>query len=311
MTKDTRISAPILADITGDGLLDIVVSEGGDTSFPTKPAYTYLYDFNLGSPNLVWTYTVSTTLVGLFGSHAVADIDGQQPGGDDGPEIAVSYNGYLTVLDEDGSEVWTTPLDPGRPGGVSIADLDGDGEVEIVTGMKHEFETGRFGMLYALNADGSILWEAIAEDSTSANSSAVLDLNGDGIYEVAWNGLEGGFSIFDGLDGSVIFHEPAIFTRSGTDYPIIVDVDNDDSAEIVIATQVDGVVVLGFDGGWGDARSIWNQNTYHITNVNDDLSIPSSELNSWDSHNTFKTQTPDEFVLPIFGVNISHTVGLR
>ncbi|MCB0205034.1 MAG: hypothetical protein KDH89_09480, partial [Anaerolineae bacterium] len=309
ITKATPIGIPLLADITGDGVLDIVLSEYGKSSFPTKPAYVYLYDFNLGTPNLVWTHTLITDQDGLFGSMAVADVDGQLPGGDPDPEIAVSSDGNLTVLNDDGSVLWTIPLDPGEPGGVSVADIDGDGEIEIITGMRYEFESGRFGKLYAVNADGSLLWSVNAEDSTSANSAAVLDLNGDGIYEIAWNGLEQGFNIFNGLDGSVLFNDPTIYTRSGTDYPIIVDVDGDGSAEIVIATQVDGVVVIGFDGLWGQARSLWNQHAYHITNVNDDLTIPDTELDSWAIHNTYKTQYPGEVVLPIFGVNISHTVG--
>ena len=70
-----------------------------------------------------------------------------------------------------------------------------------------------------------------------------------------------------------------------------------------------GPVVFGLDDIWGEARSIWNQQTYHINNINDDLSVPVSEFNSWDSHNTYHTQFPGEFVLPIFGVNISHTIG--
>ena len=300
-------NAPMLADLNGDTVLDIFFTDFGNEA-AGAPATAYLYDFNFGAPNMLWSVPITPTIQGFFGSQSIGDIDGQQPGGDDGPEIVISQRGAVTVLDDDGSTVWSTPIDVGNPGGVSLADLDGDGEVEILTGTRTEFETGRFGKLFALNADGTILWDAIAEDSSSANSASVLDLNGDGIFEVAWNGKEQGITIYSGIDGSVIYNDPRIFTLSGSDYPIIVDVDADDSAEIVVPT-LRGPRIIGMDGVWGEARSIWNQQTYHINNVNDDLSIPFSEFNSWDSHNTYHTQYPSEFALPIFGINISHEVG--
>lgn len=35
-------------------------------------------------------------------------------------------------------------------------------------------------------------------------------------------------------------------------------------------------------------RQIWNQHSYHITNVNDDGTIPRFEQNSWQTHNTYR-----------------------
>jgi transglutaminase-like putative cysteine protease/uncharacterized membrane protein len=307
------VVAPLLADMNGDGRLDIIAADYGDGS-AGRPTEVRLYDFNLGAPTLEWTTPITPAirtggLNGLLGSHAVGDIDGQQPGGDPGPEIVISHNGHVTVLDADGSVVWMTALEPGNPGGVSIADIDGDGEVEIVTGMKHEFAPGRTGKLYALNADGTLLWEAIAEDGSSANSASVLDLNGDGIYEVAWTGREQGFTIFDGATGEVIFYEPLVYSITGSDHPIIIDADNDGQAEIVVAS-LRGPRVFGMGGAWTNSRPLWNQQTYHITNVNDDLSIPVAEVNSWAVHNTYRTQTSQPQPLPVFGVQLTHTVGI-
>lgn len=306
--------APLLADITGDGRLDIIAADYGDGA-AGRPTEVRLYDFNLGAPVLEWTRTITPAirtngLNGLLGSHAVGDIDGQQPGGDPGPEIVISHNGNVTVLDADGSTVWNTVLEPGNPGGVSIADIDGDGEVEIVTGMKHEFAPGQTGKLYALNADGSLLWDVIAEDGTSANSASVLDLNGDGIYEVAWTGREQGFTIYNGADGSVLFYEPLVYSITGSDHPIILDVDNDGQAEIV-AASLRGPRVFGMGAAWASSRALWNQQTYHITNVNDDLSVPATEANSWNVHNTYRTQTNEPQPLPVFSVELTHTIGLE
>ena len=292
---------PVLADMNDDGLPEIFVSAWSEQD-------VYLYEYNSGTPQLLWTQTLTTPLTGMFGSAAVADIDGLQPGGDDGPEIAIPSYGYLNILEPNGDILWSTPLDPGNPGGASIADVDGDGEVEIITGMRYD-EGATIGRLYAVNADGTVLWSEVAHDSSSANVASVLDLNGDGIFEVAWNGKEQGFTIYNGADGSILFNEPLVFSLTGSDYSLFADVDLDGYAEVV-AAALGGVRVFGFDGGWGNARPLWNQHTYHITNINDDLTVPAFPANSWDVHNTFRTQWPEASVLPIYDLAVTHTVAI-
>ncbi|GAB4273651.1 MAG: hypothetical protein Kow0080_21340 [Candidatus Promineifilaceae bacterium] len=287
---------PVLADLTNDGLLDIVITGWDDD--------VLVYDYNNGTPQLVWSAVLTSSMAGTFGAPAVANVTG-----DAAPEVIVSHYGALSVLNgADGTAVWTTTLDPGNPGGVSVADLDGDGAVEILTGMRYEFEPGRFGMLYALETDGSLLWNAIAEDSSSANNAAALDLDGDGAYEVAWNGQEQGFTIYSGTDGAIIFNEPLANSATGTDYPLFVDVDGDSYAEVVVPT-IGGIVVFGQDGAWDVTRPLWNQHSYHITNINDDLTIPVYELNSWDVHNTYRTQWPQASVMPVYDMTIAYTAG--
>lgn len=291
---------PLLADMTGDGILDIVVVDWDDN--------VYLYDYNFGTPTLVWTVSVASSFYALFGSPAIADIDGLQPGGDPEPEIALTSYGLVTVLNHDGSTVWSTAIGADVPGGVSIADIDGDGEVEIVTGTHYNDGIGE-GRIYTLNADGSLLWSAPAYDSTSANSTSVLDLDGDGVYEIAWNGKETGLTIFNGADGSMLYNEPLIYSHTATDYPAIADVDLDGYAEVVVP-NLKGVAILGWDQVWAASRSIWNQPSYHITNINDDLTVPESEPNSWEVHNTYRTQTPESNGLPNYRVTITYTRGI-
>jgi hypothetical protein len=40
---------------------------------------------------------------------------------------------------------------------------------------------------------------------------------------------------------------------------------------------------------WIQARRIWNQHTYHVTNVREDGTIPAREAPSWTRLNTFRT----------------------
>ncbi|CAN0350543.1 unnamed protein product, partial [Ectocarpus sp. 4 AP-2014] len=92
------------------------------------------------------------------------------------------------------------------------------------------------------------------------------------------------------------------------EYPVIADVDGDGSAEIIVGADIDqteavgedpdppvGLYVFGDpDNLWRDASEIWNQHSYHITNINDDGSIPTNEEPSWLAHNTYRTNADPE-----------------
>jgi len=289
---------PILADMNGDGYLDILVAALGDQS-------VYLLDYDQGNtPTLAWSQTVASSMSNGRGAPAVADVDSLQPGGDEGPEIVIASNGFVNILDADGTPLNAYPVPTGVPGGISIADTDGDGEVEIVTSMMNSG-----GQTVVLNADGSILWQAPALDSTSGTSSSVLDMDGDGQWEVIWNGYDQGLTIYRGNDGAILFNDHIINSITRRDFPIIADVDNDGHAEI-LAGDREGVYVVGLDDVWTGARSIWNEYNYHITNVGDDLSIPTTEPNSWEYHNTYRTQSPLLIAAPVYQIALTHTVDL-
>ena len=54
-----------------------------------------------------------------------------------------------------------------------------------------------------------------------------------------------------------------------------------------------GIYVIGDrNDTWVPARQIWNQHSYHVTNVNDDGTIPRFEQNSWQTHNTYRLNLP-------------------
>ncbi|MFT5686802.1 MAG: hypothetical protein ACI8RZ_007759, partial [Myxococcota bacterium] len=76
------------------------------------------------------------------------------------------------------------------------------------------------------------------------------------------------------------------------DYPVIADVDNDDHAEIIVchAGYTSALSVYGdLDDSWAPAREVWNQHAYDISNINDDLTLPSpatpgfADSNTWHS----------------------------
>jgi uncharacterized membrane protein len=297
-------TVPVLADLTGDGVLDILYAQNKTISL--------LDYYNGGVIEWTRTHTYTGYSLSTFGTPAIADVDGKQPGGDAGPEVVINWGSYVDVLDEDGSLLWNYSLgyDYYRPSPITIADVDGDGEIELLTASAYHVGFWvEYHTLFVLNADGTLLWQQnMGDKSASASGVATQDLDGDGVWEVIWNGQNEGFTLMNGPDGEKIFNEP--FTESGTilDYPTLGDVDGDGFAEVVTG-GTNGLFVIGHDGLWGDSRPLWNQHNYHITNVNDDLSIPANEPNSWEAHNTYRTQTSERNPMPSYALTISHTVG--
>jgi hypothetical protein len=148
------------------------------------------------------------------------------------------------------------------------------------------------------------IWTKNTEDHSSRSTgSSLFDFEGDGIAEVLYAD-ECYFRIYNGEDGSERFK---IKNSSGTarEYPIVVDVDNDGKSEIVVISNEYGgsQTQCGWaspertfgvrmfespDNSWVRTRRIWNQHTYHVTNVNEDGSIPVNEEHNWLSYNNYR-----------------------
>jgi hypothetical protein len=73
--------------------------------------------------------------------------------------------------------------------------------------------------------------------------------------------------------------------------------------------RANGIFVFSHVGRWIDSRPLWNQHNYHVTNINDDWSVPISEPNSWELHNTYRTQTPDRSPAPAYQMVFTYTEG--
>jgi hypothetical protein len=87
------------------------------------------------------------------------------------------------------------------------------------------------------------------------------------------------------------------------EYPVVADIDNDGSAEAIVVSNLlfgEGPqpptvqVVRDKEDRWIQARRIWNQHTYHVTNVREDGTIPQHEPPHWKQLNTFRTQAQIE-----------------
>lgn len=261
---DPRFGGPLscVADIDMDGSMEVVAG---------KSAYR-------ANGSLYWNSAVPD------GFPAVGNFDG-----DPFPEIVVVASGNLYLLEHTGQVKWGPVAIPGggRGGAPTISDVDGDGDAEIgVAG------ASRYVMF---ETDGSIKWQKATQDiSSNATGSSVFDFEGDGKAEVVYAD-ERFLRVYRGEDGSVLY-ERAKGSGTSYEYPVIADVDGDGNAEIVaVANQIlgygtdHGIIVIGdANHTWVPTRQIWNQHTYHITNVNDDGTIPIHEQNSWQVSNTYR-----------------------
>jgi len=138
-------------------------------------------------------------------------------------------------------------------------------------------------------------WSQDTVDCSSARTgSSVFDFNGDGRAEVLYAD-EQTFRIYEGATGTVLFDT---CSTNGTilEQPVVADVDGDGQANVVVVsnaryreclegpeTAISGVRVYGSaEGDWVRTRRVWNQHAYHITNVNEDATIPRQETPNWD-----------------------------
>jgi choice-of-anchor A domain-containing protein/RHS repeat-associated protein len=252
----------IAADIDLDGYQEVIA---GRTVYDHQGA-------------IVWQNTQLPTT----GFNAVGNFDD-----DDFPEIVLVGKGRVYLLQSDGTIIWNFAIPGGGDGGApTIADMDGDGLLEIgVAGAAN---------YVVYNHDGSIHWQFPTQDTSSHRTgSSVFDFQGDGRAEVVYAD-ETNLRIWDGRTGNVLFE---VSNLSGTtlEYPVIADINNDGAAEIIYggnSGSTRGLYALKSAGApWAPTRSIWNQHSYHITNINDDGTVPQNEQPSWLSHNTYRLNT--------------------
>ncbi len=239
------------------------------------------------------------------GFSAVANFDS-----DPEPEVALIANAHVYLLS---GATGMNELPPaaatgsGNGGPPTIADFDGDGQIEIGIAWANYYEV--FKPNYA---GGSIdsLWATPSHDfSSSVTGSTVFDFEGDGAAEVIYND-ECFLWVYDGATGAVRFATPTT-SFTATESSLVADVDADGSAEIVMISNgaspsnwhcdvtfrgvdwtmpapmsaadygrpgwvgSDGAnaayrgltVFRATDNSWVGTRTLWNQHAYSVSNI--------------------------------------------
>lgn len=306
-----------VADIDADGAPEVLVDElvlSGATGarkfslpLPSEAAMlgrmTVAADINLdgrqeiiagnacysADGDLLWT-------AGVFGDYghwaAVLDADG-----DDEGEVAMVGGGELGIYDADGTELSRVSAGTGQPGPPCVADFDGDGEAEIAWASSSLFN------VYEL--DGTVRWTQAIIDASGLAGCAGYDVNGDGAYEVIYAD-ERQLYIFDGRNGEIRFVQAGHSSGTIFEYPVIADVDNDDSAEVVLVSNnfrvglTDGwagVTVLGqAEGGWAKSGPTWNVHDFAVTNIEQNGRVPRLPDPAWQAYNVFRARPVEDLL---------------
>ncbi len=275
-----------IADVDVDGRPELI---GGKTAY----SFTGTIAGNDFMGTTLWDSSIGDGRCGV----ADFDLDGL-------PEVIIVRGGNIYALNgQDGTQlaVFDMPDGNNSGGAPNIADFNGDGQPDIGTAGSTRYVVVTFD-----GTDFTELWRATVEDDSSrVTGSSVFDFDGDGRNEVVYND-EYYIRIYPGVepdcqedppgpdcdgimtDNEVLYRDYNS-SRTRTEYPVIADVDGDFKAEIVFATNND--VGWGRDAGievlqdsldnWVSTRPVWNQHSYHITNVGDLGEIPVVEENSW------------------------------
>jgi hypothetical protein len=174
------INNPSVADLDGDGTLDIVngtagtgliavASDGGKRAEFDHAVSAWISNngfFQDGFPYRVWDYQ-------FFMNYAVADVDG------DGQMNVLSGDGgyFVYAINNDGSDAagfpkWTQGWHIGTP---AVGDLDGDGRIEVVANTRE-------GYLWAWKTEGhvrgpeqaapAIQWEGFHRDDQNTGNAS-------------------------------------------------------------------------------------------------------------------------------------------
>ena len=175
-----------------------------------------------------------------------------------------------------------------------IGNIDDDPYPEIVLLEKQLYNPAKMFCWRFTQQNGlATVWEQEHNDSSGQTGLTLFDFNQDGIMEIVYRDNRN-LRIINGsgkshVTGNDTIRPYDLYNRmmssgTGVEYPIVADVNNDGHAEIVAtgllgSTQevgYGGIHVFGNPGNWSPARPVWNQYMYHVTNVNEDLTIPTT-----------------------------------
>ncbi|MFQ5596286.1 MAG: FG-GAP-like repeat-containing protein, partial [Anaerolineae bacterium] len=312
---DIKWGGPAIADLDQDGTPEIVVGAtvlnndgtvrwtgaGGRGDNGQGPLSLIANLDQQGNPEVVAGNTAYRADGSIYwqntdltdGLNAIGDFDD-----DPLPEVVLVTQGNLYLLEHNGTVKWGPVALPGDPannlgGPPTVADVDGDGWPEIGVASSAAYTV--------FEADGSVKWSAPTDGGAGTSAGTAFDFEGDGLVEILYADAYK-LRIYRGSDGTVLWETAS---RSGTTYdthqmPVVTDVDADGHAEIVmgsnnlVGTQIDfpgprGIQVYGdLNDRWAPTRPIWNQHTYHVTNVEDDGTVPQVETDNWQLYNNYR-----------------------
>ncbi|HPI03421.1 MAG TPA: FG-GAP-like repeat-containing protein, partial [Candidatus Goldiibacteriota bacterium] len=201
---------------------------------------------------------------------------------------AVEY-GRVWLIDHNGNSVWPAPFsDPDLRGGgaPTIGDFNGDGRPEIGVAFDYRY--------VILDGYGNRLWSKQIDDNSKTTGSTSFDFDGDGTDEILYQDSSD-LWIFDGVTGLTLIKH-GMGSGTANNYPVVADIDNDGHAEIVAPASNsgdDGIHAFeGITDNWSKTGKVWNQFSYHITNIMENGRVPAKETDNFNIFNNYRVNEP-------------------
>ena len=266
----------ILGQTSESNILNIVDIKRLDEISQSSPAFAAVADFNLDS----------RLDVVQFG----ADVDSSE-------SVTLSLFDGQSVSDGSTPDLIFPVPNTHRSSALAIADLDGNGNLEIVVSGRESvmaFEITVNEGVYSYSEK----WRAPISDRSSKTGISLFDFNGDGKVEVLHNDQES-FKIFS-HDGSLVFSKE---NSNATlwEYPFVADLNGDGNGQVILNASNSWLGDLAINTGlsvlenantsckFAPATKVWNQHSFSGANINQDGTIPTQLDNSSQKTNTFRS----------------------
>lgn len=251
-TVDANDGFTSLADWDNDGDLDAIITTTITT--PQGVDQSQLYIWDLQSRNILKQINVTIPASGVLGNYSQGT---------------------------------------GAAGRANLGDLDGDGEIEAV--FCHNYglvaiDRDTSGNLIPMWTDalpnGMVFPFVITSDDSGVTGTTMFDFDANGTMEVVYRD-ETNLRILEGATGRNI-STIACPSATALEHPVVGDIDNNGTTELLTICDIDndfGTIdgtLIAFEPtniAWAPSRPVWNQSNYFYTNINDDLSIPSTQQN--------------------------------
>jgi LruC domain-containing protein/fimbrial isopeptide formation D2 family protein/uncharacterized repeat protein (TIGR01451 family) len=208
-------SSPTVADLDGDGELEIIVG-----------AYDgAIYAFHADG-TLLWRYQTGDI---IMSTPTVADVDPNS----DGLEIAFgSGDGFVYLLDEAGDSIWQKATGWSVRASALVVDLDNNGDLEILIGSDDD-------KVWAWHHTGASVsgWPRSTGSDVFA-TPAFGDIDGDGVNEVIAGSDDGMIYAWE-ANGTAVANWPYSAGTSVKGRPALINLDNDPEWEVIYGT-IDG-----------------------------------------------------------------------
>ncbi|MFV8752495.1 FG-GAP repeat domain-containing protein [Nannocystaceae bacterium ST9] len=265
-------TTPVAVDLDLEGELEVLIGGNAYTAEGVE-----IFDASGIQPNA--------------GTAAVANFDA-----DPFPEIYVQVNSHR-ILEHDGTVKTNCQGGGGFP--VAVDDLDDDGQAEILHAHKNHVS-----VLEVFGDDDDekckVSWSYKVDEADAQSSGTAFDLLGDGEPESIY--ADRSRIRILSSEGIPLAELPRT-ARPSIANPIVADVDDDGAADIVVvssepisgeqgkagASTASVIVLRNSDDRFAPARRVWNQHTYHGSNIGEDGHVPIHEPPHWLSDLGFRT----------------------